>query len=286
MRRWLGTLLGLVAIAATALTVWTYLSDRNGELVLVLTEVDGQVKLTTPSGEVEAAKVGRELSAQDRIETSASSTAVLGVGYETRIRLGPATSIEVQGVDEAGIQLELDDGALTAVVRPEAIGVRIGSEGREVLATNADFRVGAFGDVLQVESTRGSVSLSGLEATRVEEGQLATIVDRRVDVDSIPESLLLEVAWPDAARTREPTTLLSGVTSPGARVTAVGTFGRVETRADGQGRFEVSLPLGEGDNEVRLSAVDLRGVQTEVEGMLQTRDTRGPSVRGGVRYGN
>lgn len=286
MRQWIGTLLGLVAIAATALTVWTYLSDRGGDLTLVLTEVDGQVKLTTSSGEVQPAEVGRELSTRDRIETSATSSAVLGVGYETRIRLGPATSIEVQGVDEAGIQLELEDGALTAVVRPEAIGVRIGSEGREVLATNADFRVGAYGDVLQVESTRGSVSLSGLEASRVEEGQLATIVDRRMEVDDIPESVLLEVAWPELARTRDPTTLLTGTTSPGARVTVMGTFGRVETRADGDGQFSVSLPLGEGDNRVTLSAVDLRGVQTEIEGQLQTRDTRGPSVRGGVRYGN
>ena len=69
-------------------------------------------------------------------------------------------------------------------------------------------------------------------------------------------------------------------------MTVMGTFGRVETRADGDGQFSVSLPLGEGDNRVTLSAVDLRGVQTEIEGQLQTRDTRGPSVRGGVRYGN
>ena len=41
MKRWVGVLLGLVALSAGLGALWTYLSDGSGELQLVLAEIDG-----------------------------------------------------------------------------------------------------------------------------------------------------------------------------------------------------------------------------------------------------
>lgn len=287
MRRWVGVLLGLVALAAGIGALWTYLSDGASEMTLVLVDVDGTVTLAGPDGTALAAEVGRPLDASDHVATGKGSRAVLGLGSETRIRLGPESSLAVTSVGADGVRLELEGGALEATVRPGSGAVRVGNAGREVVATNAEFAVGVSDGVLQVEARDGELGLSGVDETRLQAGNVATLVDRKAAIAAIPEELLLEVRWPSEERTRAATQEVAGRTVPGALVAVRGGWGEpVVGRADAEGRFRIEVPLTEGRNPVTVHATDPLGNRADVEGVLNTRDTLGPRSKSGVIYGD
>ncbi|MEQ1572252.1 MAG: FecR domain-containing protein, partial [Myxococcota bacterium] len=260
-----------------------YLRGERSRAQLELAEVAGEVHIGRAAG-APAVVRGTVLQLEDRVSTGPDGRAVLRLGRETQIRVGPESAVQVTAIDEAGVSLELEDGLLQATVRPESGAVRVANRGREVLATNGEFTVGVSDDVMQVGATQGTLSMSGVDAARVEQGQQVTVVDRRATVSPIPEELLLAVQWPAEARTRAEITRVTGTTQPGASVRLRGSFGVRTVTADREGRFEAELPLVEGDNRIAVDATDLLGQSTTVEGMLQTRDTRGPSFHGGVDY--
>lgn len=287
MKRWVGVLLGLVALAAGIGAVWTYLSDGAGEMALVLAAVDGEVTLVGPDGQPLSVQAGQELNASEKLATGRDSRAVLGLGSETRIRLGPESNLHVTSVTADGVSLELEGGALEATVRPGSGSVRVGNGGREVVATNAEFAVGVSDGVLQVEARDGELGLSGVDETRLQAGSVATLVDRKAEIATIPEELLLEVRWPAVERTRAETQEVSGRTVPGARIEVRGGWEEpVVGRADGTGRFRIEVPLTEGRNPVTVVATDPLGHRADVEGELLTRDTVGPRTKSGVKYGD
>jgi hypothetical protein len=280
--------LAAVVVVAMIVALWRYVRAESPHGQLTLSEISGDARIERPDVPVDAERLaerGTVLQPYDRIATGDDGRAVLSLGRDTHIRVGPASSLQVMAVDDAGVSLELEDGALQATVRSDSGAVRVGNRGRAVLATNGEFAVGASDDLLQVSVSRGSLSLSGLDATRLEEGQQATIVGRHTELGPVPEELLLAVDWPQEARTRSERTTVSGSTQPGARVTLRGSFGVRTVTANVEGEFVAELPLLEGDNPIEVEAVDLVGRETRVEGMLQTRDTRGPSFHGGVDYG-
>jgi hypothetical protein len=284
MRRVLMGLLTAVVVVAMLTALWRYTRSESPQGQLTISELAGEVHVERPGSEPVVAE-GTELQASDRVGTGALGQAVLSIGRDTHIRVGPNSSLQVLAVDDAGVSLELEGGALQATVRPESGGVRLSNRGREVLATNSEFAMGVTDELLQVSVSRGSLSLSGTNQTRIEEGQQAIVVDRHAEVGPIPEELLLAVDWPQEARTRAEITRVTGTTQPGAKVTLAGTFGTRTVTADAQGVFVAELPLSEGDNPIEVRAVDIFGRKITVEGMLQTRDTRGPSFQGGVEYG-
>lgn len=286
MRRVLVGVLACVVVIAMLVALWQYAQGDAPRPELVLTEVGGEVRLVRGHGPIEA-RSGAVLAPLDRVATGEGGSAVLTLGRDTNIRMGPASTVEVVAVDQTGVSLELENGALQATVRPESGAVRVGNRGRSVVATAGEFEVGVRGEVLQVSATRGGLSLSGMDATRLEEGEQATVIDRHADVAEIPEELLLAVVWPESTRTRASTAVVSGRTTPGARVEIRGQGWRREVVADAQGEFVAAdLPLEEGDdNPVEIVAVDALGRRAPVErGSLGVRDTRGPSFQGGVEY--
>lgn len=288
-RRAIIGLLAAVVVVAMVVALWKYVRAESPHGQLKLTEVSGEIRVDRPDVPADAARLadrGTVLQPYDRITTGENGRAVLSLGRDTHIRVGPTSSLQVMAVDDAGVSLELENGALQATVRSESGAVRVGNRGRAVLATNGEFAVGASDEVLQVSVSSGSLSLSGLDETRLEEGQQAMVIGRHTEVGPVPEELLLAVDWPQAARTRSETTTVSGSTQPGARVTLKGSFGVRTVTANADGQFVADLPLSEGDNPVEVVAIDLLGRETVVEGMLQTRDTRGPSFHGGVDYGS
>lgn len=290
MRRVLIGLLAAVVVVAMVSALWQYVRTESPHGQLRLTEVEGEVKVERSAEPLDAGR-GTVLRPDDRLETGASGRAVVSLGAQTHIKIGPASALQVVSVDEAGVSIELENGALQATVRPESGAVRVASRGRAVLATSGQFAVGVRsdgggeGDVMQISATQGSLSLSGLDASRLDEGEQAVIVDRHAEVGPVPEELLLAVEWPQEARTRAEATTVSGRTQPGARVTLAGAFGVKTVTADVDGRFVADLPLAEGDNPIEVYAIDVLGHRATVEGMLQTRDTRGPSFHGGIDYG-
>ena len=284
MRRLLVSVLGAVVVVAMVIGVWRYVAGDRNETELRILEVHGAVTLDD-GVDPRLASSGEALQADDHLATAEASRVVLGLNGGTRIRIKPSSSVRVKSVDLDGVDLELEDGALTATVRPESGAVRVGNGDREVVAVRGEFAMGVSGDVLQVDAREGDLVLSGVDITRVEEGQQATVVDRHAEIADVPAELLLDVTWPRAERTRSETSRVEGHTVPGARVVARGRFGTRTTRAGRDGRFALDVPLEEGDNDVQLTAFDPVGRSAEVKGQLQTRDTRAPILRGGVEYG-
>ncbi|MCA9568968.1 MAG: hypothetical protein KC656_14060, partial [Myxococcales bacterium] len=129
------------------------------------------------------------------------------------------------------------------------------------------------------------VAVMGTDVSRVPAGSRAVIRGRAAALGPIPDDLLLTVAWPEDRRTRADMGEVSGQTSPGASVVVEGAFGRRVVTADGEGTFRTRVPLGEGENPVAVTATDLFGEVAEVRGVLQTRDTSPPTIRGSVEYG-
>ena len=263
-----------------AAAVWRYAAPDEGALVLRLESTQGPVRLERPDqGEIPSEE-GAELGAADRLVTGQSGRATLMLGRETEIRVRPDSSVEVLGVDEAGVTLELDRGALTATVRPNSGAVRVGNQGREVLAVHGDIEVGVEGEVMQVRSLEGEAAVSGANVTRVPEGEEAILVGHRGGVGPIPEELLLAVAWPDSQeRTRAAESVVLGASVPGAEVVVTTSLGEFRTVADSKGAFRLSVPLDEGGNQVEVRATDPLGHEALVTGRLEHRDTRAPLLR-------
>jgi FecR protein/Glucodextranase, domain B len=276
--------LALVVLVAMGSALWRYVEDDGPSAVLRLTDVRGDVKVGRSAEGVVAAEEGLELRRDDRVSTGTDARAVLTLGPSTHIRLGPTSSLEVVEVDASAVSLELQDGRLHATVRPDSGAVRVGNRGRSVVATSGAFDVGVDGDVMQVSATEGSLSLSGVDATRLDAGEQATVVERHADVGPASEELLLAVQWPTEARTRAESTLVEGTTRAGARVRLRWEAGEVEVHADQTGRFQASIPLDEGENPLTVDAEDALGNHAADNGELQVRDTTGPAFRGGVEY--
>jgi len=285
VRRTIGPILALVVVAAGLVTLWTYLGHEEADAALVLVEVSGDVVLTGPDIAVEAAS-GVRLVPLQRVATGENARAILALGDETRIRIGPTASVQVQEIEQDGVTLELEEGALHAVVRPNSGALRVASRGREILATDAEFDAGVRDDHLVFEVERGDAMVLGVErASLLQQGERLTVgADGGPTVGAIPDDLLLEVEWPEERRTRAEAATLTGTTEPGALVQVKGGAGQIEVVADASGVFQATVPLWEGDNTVRVEAIDVLGNQVAVEGEM-VRDTRGPGFRGGVEYG-
>ncbi len=287
MRRVVVLVLLAVVVVAVVVAVSAYLVEERGETTLTLAEVVGEVTVTGADQASEGGRAGRALAPLDRVATATGARAVLVVGGETRIRLGPASTIQVKGVDAHGVAIELEEGALQATVRPEAGAVRLSSRGRQALLTAGEVAMGVGPDGLMLfEVTRGDVMLGGIVGASVlGEGERIVVGNGdHVEIGRIPPELLLSVQWPEEGRTRGDVVILPGRTEPGALVRVEGSGGVREVRAGPQGEFRVELPLFEGPNAVRVEAVDLLGQTIEQRGLLE-RDRRGPTFRGGVEYG-
>jgi len=282
-----GPLLAVFTIAlAVIVGLGVWFGDDRGRGGLVLAEVDGAVNVTGATGAPAAGVAGRALDPLDRISTGEGARAVLELGGETRIRLGPESTVQVVAIDEEGVEIELEEGALQATVRPDAGAVRLASRGRRALVTDGEVAMAVLPDeVLIFEATRGDVMLGGIVGASVlEEGSRLVVGEAdHVEIGAIPAEMLLAVQWPENPRTRQGTMEVSGRTEPGARVRVEGSAGVVETRADDRGAFRVEIPLYEGENPVKVEAIGLLGRKVEVTGLVE-RDQSGPLFRGDVEY--
>ena len=226
-RRGVLLLLSVAVVVAIVGYVSSYLqTDRvSSELTLVL--VEGEVNLKNRGQDQVVAKAGTTLAADDQITTHEASRAVLGLGRETRIRLGPTSSVQVKSVDVKGVYLELEHGALEAVVRPESGAVRVGNQGREAQATNGEFAFGVRDGGIAVSATEGDLMLQGVDEVRIAAGSAALITGDHAEIGPISDELLLSVVWPEVERTRRGDSMIQGKTSPGAEVIVSGPLARL-----------------------------------------------------------
>ena len=265
-----------------AIGVWRYVRPLDRPEQLVLSRIEGRVDLSGP-GRDGPPQEGERIQDQDHLQTH-DGRAVLELEGGTRVRIGPSSSVLVVGIDETGVSLELEGGAVKATVRPESGAVAVTGAGVTAQATDADFAFGVEEDLAILESSRGDVAVMGADIGRLAPGKRAVIRQRAAAVGPIPDDLLLTVAWPETRRTRNPLGTVSGETQAGATVVVEGAFGRRVVTADHAGHFQLEVPLGEGDNPVQIAATDVFGATAAVRGVLQTRDTSPPTLRGGVEY--
>ena len=118
MRRLIAGLVAAILVVAAALAVADYLRSADPVLSLTLEQLDGAVSITR-DGRALDARAGLVLDTRDQLTTGELGEAVLGLGDETRIRVGPTSSMQVRSVDQEGVRLELEGGRIEATVRPE-----------------------------------------------------------------------------------------------------------------------------------------------------------------------
>ncbi len=227
---------------------------------------------------VTPAEAGTTLEPGDRVRTGKEGQAVLSRAGMSPIQLGRATSLRLVSVAEDVVELELENGQVRARVRPDAGAVRLSSNGQGVLATDATFAMARDDATTAVEVERGDVSVSGVSgASQVQQGErLVMMPDGTGAISSIPDELLLQVAWPEPSRAEM--VRVRGKTEPGALVVVHGASASDPVRADAEGNFVSSVLLASGNNRVVITVRDTFGRERTTEAELE-RDTTGPAFQ-------
>lgn len=248
-----------------------FLSD--GDLHLVVTEVTGSVVRTDSVGEQEDATVGMTLQPRDELVVGKDSRTALAMGDGTDLTLEAESAMRVIGIEATGIRVELEDGRISARVRPGSPTLSVSSRGREVQASDATFAVAAEQDgTLTVNSQRGEVALTGFElVTELRAGeQLSAVPGEPAVVGPIPESLLLDIQWPELIAAREEELILQGRTAPYAEVSLTLSEGPPQhLRAGADGRFQTPILLSDNSTDVEIVAQDGMGNRTQSSRALE-----------------
>ncbi len=254
--------------------------DDLAERFRVVT-VAGDVQHQHAGGATEPALAGAALETGDRILSGNGGQAVLGLGAGTRVTVDSRSSVRVLGITDDGVRLELEEGRVKATVRPSGGRVGVVSSGRQFGGDDADFTVARDADgTVAASAERGAIEVSGVDGVV----ELTAGEDLIVAPGGSPlrapaaESLLLQVAWPSAGRTREREVAMAGQTQPGATVTVSGGARPVVVKAGKDGQFSARVPLAEGKNALRVSATSILGRTADVAAAELVLDTKAPSV--------
>lgn len=267
----------LVALVVIALLGWVgyqALFTDSVAVAVVLQEVHGDVQVDA-GGHRTAAAVGGQIGASDRLVSGADGRAVLTFGTESQVTLEPNTSVQVTSVDATGVKLSLEDGRVRATVRPGGPKLGVSAAGRSITATDADFDVARAGDEVGVQASRGSVSV---DDAVLRAGERAVLPKTGTPLQ-LPASdeLLLQVSWPAVKRTAGASVRVTGSTEPGAHVQARSGAGTAEARAAADGSFALDMPIGEGENTVELTVVNVFGQVAKAEWQVD-RDSKPPAI--------
>ncbi len=253
---------------------------KGSELVVVAAE---KATVTRSSGiQADALSAGMVVEIQDTIRTGAEGSAQLRFGAGAGLVLSADGSMRILSADGSGLRVELEEGAVSARVRPGMAPLGITNRGRAVRATDADFTVmvdSAGG--LSAVSERGALGLSGFgNVEDLKPGDVLRAVPEKEAVTApAPEKLLLDVNWPEMVTTRSAEVVVEGKTDPYAMVIVGEGEQRIQMRADINGRFQASVPLKEGENGLELTVRDVMGREV-VEKRKVNRDSTAPIVQG------
>lgn len=286
MTKELQALVVLLLILGVAWFGYGRIFGDDGGNGLVVAAVEGTVRRVDNFGAEVAAEPGLELRPKDRIVAGAGGRAVLALGPDSRVTLEENSALRVLAADQSGVKLELEGGRVQAKIRPGSGPVGISSEGTSVTAEDADFTLVRRDDgTLGIVAERGVLGVGGIPGTEgLAAGQrLVAAPGGTALVSPVSEDLLLTVAWPPAARTRDDATEVRGHTEPNAAV-RLGVDGAwVEVKADATGDFVTRVPLTEGSNEIRVEATSVLGSSVAVVHTV-VRDTTAPNVSTKIRY--
>jgi hypothetical protein len=247
-----------------------------------LASAAGDVQVSTGGEDWTRAAVGAALSAGTYLRTGDDARAEVTYGDDLRVRLTAGTHLRVGELRPDVARLVVGDGLVFADVRGGR-GPRLevrNSQG-DAVATARDgalFVSAEPGGALRAAVTRGSADLTANgESVEVGPGFYSVAVpgNKPTAPASVPKSLLLKVQWPVETLTAKRRQLVTGSTSPGARV----RVGNATLWADRKGHFRTVVSLKEGKNVIEVRSVDMVGREARDASSVIELDTHAPAQR-------
>ena len=232
-------------------------------------------------GESEFLEPGMSVDVASTVRTGVGGNVALQYGDGANLMLMSNASMKVLNADRSGVRVELQEGTLSARVRPGMPPLGITNRGRAVNATDADFTVMVDrGGGLSAMAREGSLKLQGFEGQSVlrKDEILRAIPQADAVVAAATESLLLDVQWPDAQKTRAEEMELTGRTDPYASVVFGAGQDAIRVRADRDGNFRATVPLQEGENALELTVQDVLGREAKQNHTVR-RDSTAPVIQ-------
>ncbi|MBI1946141.1 MAG: FecR domain-containing protein [Deltaproteobacteria bacterium] len=236
----------------------------------VAAPVDARAEITALRGSVQAraaqggwadAAVGQRLASDDSVRAGRASEATLRLGDGVEVRLSPRSEFTVRELSAEVSKIRLDQGHVTASVDEGGKRVlRVQARGSDAEAESAGGQFGVVTDgsgQLAVATSTGSVKLSAAGSTvEVAAGETSAVTGGAPSAPRpIPSSLFLKVGALGPQKTRELSTTVSGAADPGSVV----SVGEQVARVDDKGRFQVKVPLKDGQNQLAVDVTDATG---------------------------
>ena len=278
MRR--NTQVTLLVFLVLVLGYWGYqwkFSDSGGVSLSVVSH-SGTTSRSDAAGIEQALAPGETIDVQDTLKTGEDGMILLQAGEGSQLSLSAESSMKIMSAGTRGVRVELENGRVSARVRPGSPALGVTNRGRAVNATNADFTIvvdpeGALG----VQADRGDLQLQGFEDEKtLTQGKRLRALPGEVPVAApVSSALLLEVDWPQSAVTRSAEVTIRGRTDPYASV-VIGDGTRV--RAGKDGKFRAKVPLLEGNNDLNVRVRDLMGRESDSKKTVK-RDSTAPAVQ-------
>jgi hypothetical protein len=243
---------------------------------LVVATASGTVEVAGPDGAWQRVTSGRKLLPNDRVRTGEDGVAELRAADGSVVKLLEATDARVDALRRELKRLHLAAGAVEAEVRDDPtrlFEVELDEKGGVARTRGAKFTATSDGKgAAVVGAHRGEVILSarGKEVV-IRSGQFARLAPGAGPETPapLPPSLFLKVAWPPAISPKS-TVVISGTTSPGARVKVGGKW----LLPDRDGAYRSTVVLKDGPHELSVSARDLTGRTTDEKSPRIVVDTR------------
>ena len=132
-------LIGLVIVAAV-LGYRALFGERPAHDLMVVSAERAALE-SKAYGSSTALQPGQVLGVSDVVRTASNGRAALQYGDGAQLMLAESTSLRVVAVDSTGVEIDVDEGEVTARVRQGAPPLNVTSQSRTIRATNADFTV-------------------------------------------------------------------------------------------------------------------------------------------------
>ncbi len=252
-----------------------------------ITALRGSVQSRAAHGSWSDAVVGQRLASDDSVRAGRASEATLRLGDGVEVRLSPRSEFTVRELSAEVSKIRLDEGHVTASVDEAGKRVlRVQARGSDAEAESAGGQFGVVTDgsgQLAVATSTGTVKLSAAGTTvEVGAGETSAVTGGAPSAPRpIPASLFLKVGALGPQKTRELSTTVSGQADPGSVV----SVGEQIAKVDDKGRFQVKVPLKDGQNQLAVDVTDATGRTKSAALPPITVDRAKPAIEAQTTWG-
>lgn len=244
----------------------------------IVSSFSGGVQVRVQGGEWTDVTLKTPLTDGDRLRTGQDGEATL-LRDDDQVTLRAASELEISQLNDDASRFQVAIGQVDVEARGTSLTLDSES-GARLDATDARVGMTVRADGwTQVKVKRGTAAFSSAGQTEhLKEGELSKADAGKPPSKAapIPESILLNVRFPDQETFNVQLARVEGKADPGARVKVDGRT--VAVSEDGAWTAEVAL--AEGVNEIEVEATDAFGAtQTERSGPLRV-DTTAPGLSG------